>query len=237
MRLPLLLTVALALPIGAQGFEGTMTVKMVTPEGGIDAKYTMKGDKMAMTMALPASTGPMAGMEARMLVDPATQSTTILMPLPAGMAGGGFLPADTKGIKVVMQATEESGGATEGSATLKKLGTSQTVAGMKCDDYEVTEGETTMKLCLATGLGKFSYPNLGGGMMGGRGNRGRAAASAPGWAKGLGKAPGFPLKISDAAGATMMEVTSVQKGPVSDEVFTVPAGYVDLQAMMGGRGG
>ncbi len=236
MRLPLLLTIALALPLGAQGFEGTVAMKVIAPEGAIDMKYAIKGDRMAMTMAMPASAGPMAGMEVRMLMDPAAKTITMLMPLPAGMGGGGFLPADTKGIKTVTPIPEATDGAAEGSASLKKSGTSQTVAGMKCDDYEVTDGSTTTKVCLATGLGKFNYPSLGGGF-GGRGNRGGGVNASPGWSKGLGNAPGFPLKVSDAAGNTVLEVTSLQKGPIGDDVFAVPAGYVDLQAMMGGRGG
>jgi hypothetical protein len=34
-----------------------------------------------------------------------------------------------------------------------------------------------------------------------------------------------------------MEVTSVEKGSVPASMFEIPAGYVDMGAMMRGRGG
>ena len=91
----------------------------------------------------------------------------------------------------------------------KKLGTSQTIAGLKCDDYEASADGQTTKICFAPNVGMFAYPNLGGGMNG----RGRGAA-APGWAKGLPTAPGFPLKAWSADGKVSMEVTAIDRTAV-----------------------
>ncbi len=233
MRVALLLPLVLTLPLGAQSFEGSMSMRVGAPDGtAMDVTYLIKGDKMGMTLTAPASSGPLAGNEIRMIIDQNAKTMTMLMPVPAGMGGGGMLPPDTKGIKMVNpigpEAARDGGGAPE--ATYKKLGTSQTIAGLKCDDYESTADGQTVRSCLASNIGMFSYPSLGGGM----GGRARGAA-APAWSKGLGQAPGFPLKVWTADGTVSMEVTAIDRRAVRASAFEVPAGYVDLGAMMGGR--
>ncbi len=232
MRLPLrFLPLLLALPLGAQGFEGTMSMRVGAPDGTqMDVKYMIKGDKMGMTMTAPASTGPMAGAEIRMIIDQGAKTATMLMPAPAGMAN--MLPPDTKGIKMVTPIGAEAASAGGAAAvTYKKLGTSQTIAGLKCDDYEATTDGETIRSCLASNVGMFNYPNLGGGM-GGRGGRG---AAAPAWSKGIGQAPGFPLKVWSTDNKVAMEVTAIDRAAVPASAFEVPAGYMDLGGMMGGR--
>lgn len=231
----LLLPLVAALPLGAQGFEGTMTMRVGAPDGTMmDVRYMIKGEKMGMTATAPASAGPLAGAEVRIIVDQAAKTMTMMMPLPAGM-GNGMLPPDTKGIKMVnpIAPVEASAGGAGGSTApveFKKLGTSQTIAGLKCDDYEATTDGQTTRSCFATSIGMFAYPNLGGGMNG----RGRGAA-APTWSKGLASAPGFPLKVWSTDGKVAMEVTAIDRSAVPASSFEVPAGYVDLGAMMGGR--
>lgn len=236
MRLPLrFLPLLLALPVGAQGFEGTMTMRVGAPDGTMmDVKYMIKGEKMGFTMIAPASAGPAAGAEIRMVMDPAAKTMTMLMPIPAAMAGAGMFPPDAKGIKMVnpIGGGEAAGAGGGGGAAVefKKLGTSQTIAGLKCDDYESTADGQTTRTCFATNVGMFSYPSLGGGM----GGRGRAAA-APAWSKGFSNAPGFPLKVWTTDGKVSMEVTTIDRGAVPAAAFEVPAGYIDLASMMGGR--
>ncbi len=231
MRFPvLLLPIALAIPLGAQSFEGTIAMRISAPEGAMAVKYLIKGDHLAMVLTAPASAGPIAGAEIRMVADPVAKTMTMLMPLPPGMAGGGFLPPDTKGMKTVTPFGADTSH-TETSYQFKKLGTSQTVAGMKCDDWEQTKDGITTRFCFATGIGRFSYPSLGGGM----GGRGRGGAAAPEWSKFAGGAAGFPLKVWTADGKMAMEVTSIDRGSVPASTFEIPAGYVDLGAMMGGR--
>jgi len=226
----LLLPLALALPLGAQGFEGTIAMKLSSPQGEMDAKYQFKGDKMAMVMIAPASAGPMAGSEIRMIMDPAAKTMTTLLPVPAGM--GGMLPPDAKGLKMVTPMDGNAAGqaATGPAPTITKLGTSQTIAGMKCDDFEMVQDNTKSRMCLATGMAKFAFPDMGGGM----GGRGRGGNSTPAWAKALGSNPGFPLKVWEANGKVAMEVTSIDRGAIPASAFEVPAGYMDMGGMMGG---
>lgn len=48
----------------------------------------------------------------------------------------------------------------------------------------------------------------------------------------------FPLKVWSPEGKMAMEVTAIDKGSVPESMFTIPDGYVDMAAMMGGmRGG
>lgn len=228
MRISALLLLALlpAAPLAAQ-FEGTITMKLSDPSMGneaIEAKYFLKGNQFAMSMKAPASTGPMAGQEMRMLFNPTAQKMTMLIPVAGEMAA---MMGGAKGIKMEMDLKDlpaEDAKAAEGS--VKKLGTSQTIANRKCDDYEVTAEGETFQMCLADGLGRFMMA-AGGGM-------GRDA-SVPKWARNLeGK---FPLKVSDRRGRAMMEVTAISEGAVPASVFAVPADYQDMGGMMGGMGG
>ena len=135
------------LPWGARGFEGPRSRGGGAPSGPMrDVKYMIKGNKMGMRATPPASAGPLAGAEVRMIIDQSAKTMTMMMPLPAGM-GNGMLPPDTKGLKMVNPIG--SGTATEGSNTpveYKKLGTSQTIAGLKCDDYEASADGQNLSL-------------------------------------------------------------------------------------------
>jgi hypothetical protein len=206
-------------------------MRISSPQGEMDAKYQIKGEKTAMVMIAPASAGPMAGSEIRMIMDPAAKTMTMLMPVPAGM--GGMLPADAKGIKMVtpLDGSATGQGETGPAPTITKLGTSQTIAGMKCDDFEVVYEKTKTMMCLATGMAKFTFPDMSGGM----GGRGRGGNSSPAWAKALGSNPGFPLKVWEGSGKVAMEVTAIERGTVPAAAFETPAGYMDMGGMMGGR--
>jgi hypothetical protein len=185
-------------------------------------------------MSMPSSAGPMAGMEVRSIYDPKANTMTTLMPMIAGMAN---LPgmANAKGMKTVVDLSKMQGGAganVGGSANgdLKKLGTSQTVAGMPCDDYEASSSNgQTMRMCVTSALGRFTMPQMGGGM-------GRSASPPPAWAHAFGNKPMFPLKVWSTDGKMAMEVTAIDKGSVPSSMFEVPDGYVDVAAMMGGMG-
>jgi hypothetical protein len=173
----------------------------------------------------------MAGMEARTIYDPKTNTTTTLLPLPPGM---GQIPAlaNAKGIKTVIDLSKSMGDASGPQAQIKKLGTSQKIAGFACDDYEIipAKGNPT-HACIAESLGRFVFPQTGGGM-GGRGN----ATPPPAWTTAFGGKPGFPLKVTQSDGTVVMEVLSVDKSPVSASLFEIPDGYVDMASLFR-RGG
>jgi hypothetical protein len=230
----LLLSLVSVAPLAAQ-FEGTVNMKISGSEGssadGMMVKIAMKGDKQATIMTMPASAGPMAGMEMRSVLDPATNTLTTLMPLPPGMPAVPGM-AGAKGFKMVTDLSKAAGGMESNSnAQIKKLTTSQKIAGFDCDDYEITaaNGDVT-RACITQSLGRFQFPRSGGGM-------GRGPSAPPAWASAFGNRPAFPLKVWTTDGKIGLEVTSVDKGSVPASVFEIPEGYMDMGAMGRGRGG
>lgn len=229
-RLPLVLLTLVPAALSAQTFEGTVSYKVVAPGSTqpVTATMTMKGDRTSTVLTIPAgpTSGPLAGKEMRMIVDRPAGKVTTLMPAVPGMPG----MENAKGMKMVREITNDANTPTDPGAKteIRKLGTSQTIAGFACDDYElVGQGSVVTRMCLATSLGAFTFPQMGG--------PGRGAAS-PEWVRALGNKPTFPLKVWSPNNNTVgMEVTSIKRGAVPASAFDVPEGYVDMGAMM--RGG
>jgi hypothetical protein len=224
----LLAPVLLAAPLTAQGFEGTIAMRLSGGQmGAMDITMHSKGDRSAMVMKMPASAGPMAGSEVRTVINNATHKMTMLLPAMPGMP----LPAGSKGMKMTMDMSDIPGAAgaeNTDKVAVRKLGTSQTIAGYACDDYEVTADKQVMSMCVTDRLGKFTMP--GTGMMG-------RQQAPPAWARAFGDKPMFPLKVWGNADGTavQMEVLSVKAGSVPASVLDDSAeGYVDMSAMMGG---
>lgn len=216
-------------PLQAQ-FEGTLIMKL-RPSGGSEQnmKVEIKGDRQVTIMTLPQDAGPMAGMEMRAIYDANARTVTTLLPVPPMMAQMPAL-ANAKGIKSVVDLSKVETDTLHEDVSIKKLGTSEKVAGIDCDDYEITSGkEPPTRACVASTLGRFLYPRQTGGM-------GRRAAP-PAWIRAFGNKPVFPVKVWSTDGAVAMEVTSVQRGSIPESEFQVPEGYVDMSAMMRGRGG
>lgn len=229
-----LLPLAAAAPLAAQQFEGTVHMKM-TGNGpnaeGMVMRMAIKGDQQVTIITLPSTAGPMAGQEMRAIMDPKAQTVTTLMPMPPGMGAMAGMP-DAKGMKLIVDLSKP-GAAPASKADIKKLGTTQKIAGMSCDDYQITdENGKSVKACITSSLGRFVLPDMSGGM--GRGGRG---GGQPAWARAFGDRPAFPLKVWSDDGNTNMEVTSVDRAPVAASLFEIPDGYVDMSAMMRGRSG
>jgi hypothetical protein len=233
MLASVLVSLAAAGPLTAQQFEGTVHMKMSgnaqNPEG-MAMRTAIKGDQQVTIITLPANAGPMAGQEVRAIMDPKSQTVTTLVPMPAGMGAMAGMP-DAKGMKMVLDLSKASANAGS-KADIKKLGTSQKIAGMSCDDYQITdENGKSVKACITASLGRFMLPDMSGGM--GR----RGGGGQPAWAKAFGDRPAFPLKVWSEDGSTNLEVTSVDRTPVAASLFEIPAGYVDMSAMRGRSGG
>ena len=229
----------LAAPLAAQGFEGTVSMNIPAADGSLSTvKYLTKGDQVAVLMTAGASMGPMAGAEMRMIIDVKGGKTTVLIPLTADMAtqfgamGGGNM----KGIKQVVDLNQVVGRVDTTTPEIKALGTSQTIAGHKCNDFEVTARQEVTRVCLSTDFGSFTFPASGGGF----GGRGRGGSGVPGWTQMLRSHPGYPLKAWTPShdGKVIFEVTKIEKGSVPASMFEIPEGFMDLGGMMGrGRGG
>lgn len=107
-------------------------------------------------------------------------------------------------------------------ATVDKTGKSDTVAGYSCEIWKVTEPSgNKADLCVARGL---SFPSMGRG--------------AEAWMSELGE--GFPLRAvtTEASGGekSRMEVTKIDKKPLDEKQFDVPADYktMDMSSMLNG---
>jgi hypothetical protein len=229
-----LIGVLAATPLAAQ-FEGTVTMKLSTPDrdgaSEMNMKIAVKGDRSATIMSLPASAGPMAGMEVRSIYDPKANTMTMLMPMVAGMAN---IPgmANAKGMKTVVDLSKAQAMAgtnsSQDNVDVKKLGTSEKILGMSCDDYEITGKDSQpMRMCVTSALGRFTMPQMGGGM-------GRGGSVPPAWSRAFGNKPMFPLKVWSTEGKMAMEVIAIDKGAVPASTFEIPEGYVDMAGMMGG---
>lgn len=218
-------SLAIAAPLTAQGFEGTVKMESKADGQTIDMTMYIKGNMQAVEVVMPASAGPMAGNKARMVIDHGSKQITMMIPAGKGMP----LPPGTNGMKMVMPMDRVTGEVAKQDVSIRKLGTSQTVAGMKCDDYAVTSDSTVMNACVTDKLGQFILPRSGPP---GRGQQ------SPAWSRAFGDKPMFPLKVwkaDDDSGAVMM-VTSINRGSVPAGVFdTAAEGYMDMSAMMGGR--
>jgi hypothetical protein len=223
-----LLPVLAATPVAAQAFEGTAIVK-AAPAETVPSKWMFRGHQIAIDGVMPASSGPMAGSTMHIIIDHTAQTATVLIPLTPAVSGmmGSMLPPGSKGIKMVSALPKAAPGATP--TPPKNLGTSETIAGTKCDDYEATGSDGSVeRMCVTHELGEFTYPSIGG-----RGGRGGAA---PAWVDAMRQIGGFPLKVWSPAGRVDFEIESVQRGSVPASAFEIPEGY-NTMGGMGGRGG
>lgn len=225
MRTPilsLLSTLALALPAAAQGFEGSIVVRISGPGGmgAMTSEMTTKGTKVLNVIRLPG-----VGQEMRLITDYTAHTITTLRPFPPGMP----LPegvSEAKGV-VAVSKTPETPKATGSAGDLRALGTSQVIAKTRCDDYEATsETGEVIRICLAKAISGRSPGVLG--------NAGGGGASSA-WSKVLGGKPVMPLKVWTPNGQTEFEVVEIKPGKVSDRVFDVPSGYIDMATAMKNR--
>ncbi|MDB6115012.1 MAG: hypothetical protein JWQ62_1957 [Lacunisphaera sp.] len=197
-----------ATSFAADGFEGQVTMNMITKGKSQEMDLTMKGQMERMDMNA-------GGQAMGMIFDMNKREVTILMheqhmymvrPIP----------------DVTKMAEKKS---VESTAELEKTGKTETILGYKCQQVLVKDKGTITELWLAEGLGAFMGLGGGGNPMGGRGG----AAAAAKWEQVLKGTSGFPLRVisRDANGkeSFRMEATRVTPGPQPDSEFAPPAGY------------
>ncbi len=210
---------ALAGPVAAQEFTGSITMTMTSPAmGEADVTFYVAGARQVMVMKMPESAGPLAGMDMRMVVNTTTHQITTLIPMPPGS------PMPGKGMKQVTKFSDEPG--TDGDdadVKISPLGTKQTIAGMSCDDYQVTTKDQSLKMCVTDKLGHYRFPELSG-----------RAPKAPSWTKAFGGKAAFPLKLWQDDGKMSMTVTKVTRGDVPAPILDEnPEGYTTMPGMGG----
>jgi hypothetical protein len=211
------LLLAVAPPAAAQ-FEGTVTMRMSVPNAGpMEVKVHHADGKQAMVMQ--GGAGMMANAEMRMVLNVAENRVTTFVSMPGAPGGGKF--------KSVSPMVTDNAQAPAADMTVTKLNTTQTIAGIRCDDYEIVSQGETMRMCATDALGRFTLPQIGG--------PGQPGAS-PGWARAFGNRPFFPLKVWGTGNNVAVEVTHVDRTAPNRALFDENTpGYMAMPSMGGRR--
>ena len=217
-----------SLSASAAGFEGRVRMEITSgkKKDRMEMDYVMKGDKLRIEPQMDGR-GEHAGAMG-MIMDMQAREMIILM--------------DMEGRKMYMrrpipQPTEQTTKSRDEHQMSAPVATGRTemIAGYKATEYRTTSNKgEVIELWLAKGLGPFMSMS-GGNPMTGRG------APPPGWENFARDGNMFPMRVvsHDTKGAetTRMEVTRVEKGPVSDALFS-PEGYSEFSMPgFGGAGG
>jgi hypothetical protein len=124
------------------------------------------------------------------------------------MAKTGYILMPAQKMYMAMPVMSHTG-AEERNPEIVKTGRKEKIAGYDCEHWTIKDKTGDFDACVATGLAAFPS-----GM-------GRDA----GWSNALRDHQGFPLKVARAGGATIMEVTKIEKKKLDAALFTVPADY------------
>jgi hypothetical protein len=110
---------------------------------------------------------------------------------------------------------------------VKKTGKTKTILGYNTDEWAVTTEHGTTSVWGAKGIGFF---------MMGKGPGGQGPDTS--WADALKKNGFFPLEVDSQGGKGSMSMvaTKVEPKSLDSSLFTVPADYKDMSAMMQGMG-
>jgi hypothetical protein len=219
VALPTLLLGVLSANLKAQDFEGIITARVKSMQGGGEMKTYLKGGRYRMEMSVPGQ-GAVA-----IIVDPAAGETYMLMPAQSMYMVMKMSDAERMADSLVGRGGSE--------ATMSATGRKEEVAGHTCEYYRfrAADGKAT-DICMATGLGMFRG---GAAMFGGMPRPGRPAAEAPPWIRELMRKGAFPLKVTDTTGAMIWEVVSLESKTLDPALFTPPANYQRMEMPRFGR--
>ncbi|HEX4338357.1 MAG TPA: DUF4412 domain-containing protein [Polyangiaceae bacterium] len=222
-------------------FEGDITIvsKSAKEKRPIPPiTLTVKGNKMRFDLPEGMEGAPKMGERAYAIADTTTKKLDVVVDAQKMVME---MDLATMGDQIRKMTPHSSASATEAKTPPKvtKTGHNDTVAGMTCEDWDVTSDKGNRgRVCVAsTSTSWLSIPNLG-------------LPSEQTWAKELFDGQHLPLRMIsyDAAGTeeSRLEVTKLEKKPVLDSTFTIPAGYrtmdftqmmAGIQGMLGGLGG
>jgi hypothetical protein len=196
----------------AQGsFEGVVTYQITTKNGTpMTIDYYAKGNKARWQPHDSSST--MGGMFGAMIVDNDAKTRTMVIP--------------SRQMYVTSPITDKMSAHMDSSTRntkLVKVG-SETVAGVACDDYTVTDAAgKTGTVCIAHGMGNFALMGMGSPLSQFEQRvRGLSDAASGGF---------FPLKWT--GDNDNLIATSVQRKSVDASLFAPPAGYAQMQMPAG----
>jgi hypothetical protein len=212
----------LAGPAWAQGFEGVVAYRMTSESGkSSEMEMAIKGTVVRVDMNSE-------GHQAASLMDGQTGTMTMILPEQKM-----YMTMNVRAMAEKMKGMKDD----DAPPTITALGTSETIAGRKCENFLVEtqnrkkEVEKT-EVCNAKGLGEFMIP---------RGPMGREAS--PGMARldayrEYFKGNLFPLRVTKVDGAkrlVIMEATRIEPKALDPALFQVPPGFTEMKmpGMMG----
>jgi hypothetical protein len=208
---------AFLLPAGlpAQaGFEGVITYRIQVEGMNLDMRLLTKGLKTRMEMQMPDMPG-----EFFMLMDMESGVMQTVMP--------------AMGMYMEMSFAEVAKAAEEDVPTFRTLGTTDEVAGIRCENYRFGPADNEeVEACLATGMGWFMPTGPGPGGPGGGGGGPDLAAYREAFKDGA-----LPLRVRSLEGGTwqvQMEATGLERKALDDRLFKLPAGLQKI-SMPGGE--
>jgi hypothetical protein len=186
----------------AQGsFEGAVTYQLTDTAGKtITMVYQAKGSKIRLDM----SGGQGMDAASPVVIYDANNRMVTAMIVQARL--------------YVATPIDSLGKASGEKPVIKPLGTRETVAGIPCEDYQVTKDSRRETVCAAHGMGNFLLPGAGAGV-------GFDSMMLP---NGF-----FPLKVSQVEAGqarALMVATAVDRKAVDPSIFVVPADYKRLDA-------
>ena len=194
---------SVAHPARAQQFEGVITANMLDQNATVT--YSIKGAKLRTEMSM----GP--EMRAASIIDRAAAKMYLLLPMQQA-----YMERD-------LDTTLTSGrGQVHSDADFSWTGTHQTIAGIPCDDAVLKERDgMQLNMCLAKGI-MF----VAGTGMGARGTpRNNWQSRIQG---------GFPMRVQRVGEPKpLMEVTSVERRSLPDDLFGPPPSWRRMSMPMG----
>ena len=101
-----------------------------------------------------------------------------------------------------------------------RTGRKETIAGHTCEHWLVKDPSGDLDVCVAAGLG--APFTMGAGM-----------GREPAWTGALRDQRGFPLKVARAGGATILEVTKIERKTLDPALFAPPADYKKMELPTG----
>lgn len=208
-------------PAGA--FEGAITANLYAAGQPSVLKYAIKGQRARVETNL-AQGGTATAI---VLMDLSAGSQTMLMPQAKTYMTLDLNDAKLKGM------AERMGKSADQPLKITATGKTETIAGHTCEQWVMDNGQQQTQMCFAKGLGFFGGASGPGGVLSQLknlpfGEQAKTTLEAnPEFAK-FAASGAFPLKIAQVEnGQTkpILEVTSVERKPLDDSLFTVPADY------------
>lgn len=221
-------------PSGA--FEGAITANLYAAGQPSVLKYAIKGQRARVETNL-AQGGTTTAI---VLMDLSAGTQTMLIPQQKT-----YMTLDLNDEKFKGMAERIGKSAANQPMKITSTGKTETVAGQACEHWVMDNGQQQTDMCFAKGLGFFGNSGQLNSMLSQLknlpfGNQAKTMLDAnPEFARFAAEGA-FPLKIAQIEnGQTkpIMEVTSVERRPLDDALFSVPADYkkMNLPGLSGAK--